>query len=107
MRRIGAIWPILFQALAQETAILEATLKSALESARENALPVPPSPDEPAPADPLERYRGLLREIDEILVEFHAREDEAWAGEAVRRVRRGLADAAEVQGRVVDAMLAA
>ena len=107
VRRLGAVWPDLFAALAEETAILETTLAGALQAARANELPVPPSAGGAAPSDPLERYRAVMRELDELLIGFHAREEETWAGEAVRRVRRGLADAAEVQGRIVDAMLAA
>jgi hypothetical protein len=58
-------------------------------------------------ADPLARYRGLLWALDELVILLHEHGQTPWAQEALRALRRGLADAAEVQGRLVDDMLAA
>ncbi len=110
VRRIGAIWPDLFSALNEESAILDATRRGALETARAHGLEVSGDTAEAASAaiaDPLARYRQLLCEVDELVILLHTRRDEDWAEQALRNLRRGLADAAEVQGRLVDAMLAA
>ncbi len=104
LRRIGVIWPSLFQALDKETEILEATLRSTAEALRPHR---PVAADEPVlSAEPLARYRELLYELDQLVILLHEHSDEPWAQAALRSVRRGLADAAEVQGRLVDDMLA-
>ncbi len=103
LRRISLIWPSLFQALDEETAILEATLRSTAEALLPHRLGVT---DEPAlPTEPLARYSGLLYELDQLVIQLHEHGEEPWAQAALRSVRRGLADAAEVQGRLVDEML--
>ena len=104
LQRIGVIWPNLFQALDEETAILEATVCSTAQAARAHQLV---ATDPPAvSADPLARYRELLCELDALVILLHEHGQEPWAQQALRSVRRGLADAAEVQGRLVDDMLA-
>ena len=116
LRRIGAIWPQLFQALDEESAILEATLRSATEAARANDLALQNNRHEDkhedqetdtsaSNADPLTRYRGLLLELDGLVIRLHERGHEPWAQDALRSLRRGLSDAAQVQGRLVDEML--
>lgn len=116
LRRIGAIWPQLFQALDEESAILEATLRSASEAARANDLTLQNNKHEDkhedketdtsaGNANPLARYRGLLLELDGLVIRLHERGHEPWAQDALRSLRRGLSDAAQVQGRLVDEML--
>ena len=107
LRRIGVIWPALFRALDEECAILQATLRSTAEAARAHRLTPVDGRDSAAIADPLARYRRLLCELDELVILLHAHGQESWAQDALRAVRRGLADAAEIQGRLVDDMLAA
>ena len=104
LRRIGAIWPQLFQALDEESSILDATLRTACEAARTHHL-AEISSTAGSEADPLTRYRRLLCELDELVIQLHEHSDETWAQDALRSVRGGLADAAEVQGRLVDHML--
>ena len=107
LRRVGVIWPQLFAALAEESAILEDTLRSAASAARDHEL-TPKDVDAVADvADPLARYSRLLTAIDAMVVLLYEHHDEPWAQDALRSLRRGLAAAAEVQGRLVDAMLAA
>jgi hypothetical protein len=105
-RRIGVIWPELFSALAEESAILDATRRGALESARAHGVVSRGDVRSATLSDPLARYRQLLCEVDELVVLLHAQNDQPWAEEALRILRRGLKDAADVQGRLVDAMLA-
>ncbi len=100
LRRIGVIWPKLFQTLEEESAILEATLRSAVDAARRA-----PTDEVAVSADPLDRYRQLLYHLDELVIVLHEHGQEPWAQDALRSLRRGLADAAEVQGRLVDDML--
>ena len=105
LRRIGVIWPELFGALDEETAILEATVQSAAEAARAHRLA---PADERASAritNPLVRYRRLHYELDQLVILLHEHGQEPWAQDALRSLRRGLLDAAEVQGRLVDDML--
>ncbi len=104
LRRISVIWPKLFQTLEEESAILEATLRSAAEAARAHRLA--PTDEGTVSADPLERYRRLLYDLDELVILLHEHGQEPWAQDALRSLRRGLADAAEVQGTLVDDMLA-
>ena len=104
LRRIRAIWPDMFHALAEETAILEATLRAAISQANAHGL----DPEgEGAAAGPLDRYRGLLGALDAMVILLQEHAEEVWAQDAMRSIRRGLADAAEVQGRLVDDMLRA
>jgi hypothetical protein len=56
--------------------------------------------------DPLARYRQLLCEVDELVILLHAQESECWTRQSLSALRVGLAEAAEVQGRLVDKMLA-
>jgi len=107
LRRIGVIWPKLFRALDEESAILDATLRSAAEAARAHRLVPADEAASAGIADPLARYRRLLCELDELVILLHEHGGEPWAQDALRSLRRGLADAAEVQGRLVDDMLAA
>ena len=112
LRRIGVIWPSLFCALNEECAILETTRRRAAEAARaqhvaprdERASGVPERAERD---DPLARYRRLHYELDALVILLHEHGREPWAQDTLRSLRRGLADAAEVQGRVVDAMLEA
>ena len=107
LRRVGAIWPELFRALDEESKILEATLRSATAAARAQRLGPEGEPASAATVNPLARYRQLLCELDELVILLHEHGEQPWAQDALRSLRRGLADAAEVQGRVVDNMLAA
>ena len=104
LRRLGAVWPGVFDALREETRVLEATLDAARKVVVEHGLTLSP---EPAVPDPVGHYGALQRELDGLVERLHAQEGAAWAEAALRDVRRGLAEAAEVQGRLVDAMLAA
>ncbi len=104
LRRIGVIWPKLFQTLEEESAILEATLRTAAEAAQAHRLA--PADEGAVSADPLDRYPRLLYQLDEVVIVLHEHGQEQWAQDALRSVRRGLSDAAEVQGRLVDDMLA-
>jgi hypothetical protein len=106
LRRIGAIWPALFRALDEESAILEATLRNASEAVRAQKLTTGDESPSAGSSDPLARYRMLLCEIDELVILLHRHSQEPWAETALRSLRRGLADAADVQGRLVDDMLA-
>ena len=107
LRRIGVIWPKLFQALDEESAILESTLRSTAETARAHQLAAADGPTSAGITDPLVRYRQLLFDLDQWVILLHEHGQEPWVQAALRSLRRGLADAAEVQGRLVDDMLAA
>ncbi len=106
LRRIGAIWPTLFEALNEESEILDATLRSAAAAARAQQRAPTEDRASAATADPLARYRLLLFELDQMVILLHEHGEQPWAQDALRSLRRGLFDAAEVQGREVDDMLA-
>ena len=103
LRRLGAVWPGVFDALRDETVVLERTISVARKVAAEHGLDLAPEPSVP---DPVGHYGALQRELDTLVEHFHAAGDAAWAQTALRDIRRGFAEAAEVQGRLVDAMLA-
>ncbi len=105
LRRISVIWPKLFQTLEEESAILEATLRSAVDAAQAHRRA--PTDELTVGADPLDRYRQLLYQLDGLVIELHEHGQEPWAQDALRSLRRGLAEAAAVQGQLVDDMLAA
>ena len=105
VRRIAAIWPKLFRSLDEETAILAETLTRATQATRSAQPRAPDESEHSVDADPLTRYRALLCALDERVILLHANGQEAWAQEALRSLRSGLAAAAEVQGRLVDEML--
>jgi hypothetical protein len=107
LRRIAVIWPELFRSLEEESTILAATRNSAAEVVRAHGLDSAGEPASAPLADPLARYRQLHCELDALVILLHEQGPEAWAQDALRSLRRGLADAAEVQGRLVDDMLAA
>jgi hypothetical protein len=107
LRRISVIWPQLFLALAEESAILEATLRTAVSTARAYQLAATDEGAVTGVADPLIRYRRLLSGLDAMVILLYEHADEPWARAALRSLRRGLAAAADVQGRLVEAMLKA
>jgi hypothetical protein len=104
MRRLGAVWPQLFKSLAEESEILSTTLNRLRAPLSRAGVAVPAAVDE-CP-DPLERYRLLARELERAVIALHEHHRDRWAAEALHELRRGLADAAEVQGRLVDLALA-
>jgi len=107
LRRMGAIWPQLFRALREESSILEETLRRAIEVGRARGLREADSSALPESEDPLAHYRALHCSLDEWVVVLREHDQEAWAQDALVALRAGLGDAAEVQGRLVDEMLAA
>ena len=103
VRRLGAVWPAVFSALRDETAVLETTLADACRVAAEHGIEIE---REASVADPVGHYAALQRDLDTVVERLHAAGDEAWAQSALRDMRRGFAEAADVQGHLVDAMLA-
>ena len=104
LRRLGAIWPQLFAALEEESELLRQAWLLGRAALREHGVEI--AAEEEA-ADPLVRYAQLQRNLDAVVIALHRVESEAWARAALVEVRRGLARAAAVQGRLVDDMLAA
>ena len=107
LRRVAAIWPELFSALHEECRILEKTAGDVAEAAAAHGLSPAKPRSAPEVAEPLLRYRELQCELDEWVILLRTHDGQAWAQEALRTLREGLGDAAEVQGRLVDQMLAA
>lgn len=104
MRRVGAIWPSLFASLEQETDILSATLERVSGRLADAGLNWDRAVF--SGSDPLQHYRYLLTELDRAVIALHEVHDQPWAAEALRDLRHGLAEAAEVQGELVDRALA-
>jgi hypothetical protein len=80
---VGAAWSELFATLEAENAVLERTLASAGGGSS--------APD--LGADPLLRNATLLSAVDRAIASLHERGD----GEALRDVRHGLVEAAELE----------
>lgn len=100
MRRIGGAWPSLFEGLEAENRILEHAVADASAALAEHGE-VLPAGDPWGEADPLARRRLLLRVLDEAVVGLHAGA-EPWRRAGLARVRRRLAEAAEIQRRVLE-----
>lgn len=103
LRRTSGIWHELFATLEAETRVLEKALEEANGSLRDAGAATIVIHEE---GDPLGRYRAMERAIDEALRVLLASGDEDWAHTARRALRKQLAAAADVQGRLADAMLA-
>ncbi len=104
LNRIGAIWPDLFASLDEEIGVLESARTDVLGIYAAAGITAPPI-DAPNP-DPLRRYRQVLADLDGIVEYSHSRASEPWAAQTISRVRRGLAESADIQGRLVDRALA-
>ena len=102
LRRTRAIWPSLFASLARETEILRLGLEeaNALLTARGLA-----ACRADADADPLLTYRRISRALDHAVERLATLADQDWAAQALVELRRRLAEAEEIQGRLVDQML--
>ena len=101
MRRAGAAWPALFDGLRRETEVFRETLADVRGEMLERGCPVPEELEGGALDDPLAEYRRLSAALDAAVVALHAQPGE-WPRAALARVRRGLADAAEVQRQVIE-----
>ena len=102
LRRTGAVWPDLFATLQEETTALERslTMANAHLSAAGRAQ-IPTSDEE----EPLARYNAIQRALDDAIQAFAPVAEDQWAEQALRELRNGLAEAAVIQGRLVDRML--
>jgi hypothetical protein len=103
--RVAAIWPELFRSLEEELGVLDETLAEVVAACPDLSSQLPGTLTGRS-QDPLKHYREVLADLDTVVVALHARHDDPAAALAARRVRRGLAAAAEVQGNLVDRMLA-
>lgn len=104
LNRIGWIWPRLFDSLARENRVFEQTLEQVRAECAANAVELPSSTV--ISTDPLVRYRECLRDLDLAVQALQAHVGEPWADSAIRRLRAGLAAAADIQGELIDQALA-
>lgn len=105
LRRVGAIWPDLFASLEEEIGVLDKTLAEVVAACPDLGGQLPGTRAGRS-QDPLRHYREVLADLDTLVVALHARPEDPAAALAARAVRRGLAAAAEIQGELVDRMLA-
>lgn len=103
MRRVGAILPDMFSTLERETEVLSSTLDSVVHDIREAGQDWEITAA--WPPDPLDRYRVLNSELERTVVLLHSYHEEAWANAALSTLRRGMLQAAEIQGELVDRAL--
>lgn len=103
LSRIGDIWPYLFDALDRENRTFAATLDAVRAECAANSVQLP----EPTVAslDPLVRYRENLADLDATVLALQQHVGRPWADAAVRRLRAGLAEAADIQGELIDRAL--
>ena len=104
LSRIGSIWPYLFDALDRENRAFTATLDAVRAECAANGVHLAPSTVESL--DPLVRYRQALADLDDALQALQAHPGQPWADATVRRLRAGLAEAADIQGELIDRVLA-
>jgi hypothetical protein len=105
LRRIGAIWPDLPDALRREIEILTDAVAE-VEATITNAGVAPEAVFPERTADPLAHHRQLLQRLERAIVLLHQHHQESWAADALHRARRAMADAAAVHGELVDRALA-
>ena len=103
LRRLGAVWPSVFSALARELEVYERVVARGRATLAEQGFELHA---EVQAASPVERYAQLQRELDALVVALHEQRGAAWARPALHEVRKGMAEAAAVQGELVEAMLA-
>ena len=107
--RSGVVLPMMFAAVEDELRVLERTRADLDRDLIRLGRPSPCGA-QPVPAgdDPLARLRRLRAQIDDGVVELHRCDTADPEVAAARRwLRQGLREAAEIEGRLVDAMLAA
>lgn len=104
LNRIGSIWPRLFDSLARENRVFEQTLKQVRAECSANSAELPPPTV--ASTDPLVRYRECLLDLDRAVQALQTHAGRPWADAAIRRLRAGLATAADIQGELIDQALA-
>ncbi|MBW2423757.1 MAG: hypothetical protein JRG86_05890 [Deltaproteobacteria bacterium] len=101
LRRTRAIWPELFSTLGGEIEVLEGALE--LANARLAELGLEPLALSER-TDPLARYRETNRALDRAIRKLTTTSKGSEA--ALCAIRARLAEAAEIQGRLIDQMLA-
>lgn len=104
LKRVALMWPHLFASLDEEIEVLTRTLDEAVSAAPDLAARLSSAAERAH--DPLLRYRQVLADLDAIVIALHDRPDDPVAVGALRRTRKGLAEAAEIQGRLIDLALA-
>jgi len=103
LRRARGVWPLLFETLDAESRILECALDELDRAFEAQGLPPVDRSEQTAPLD---RYRDLELAIDRALERLLERANEEWSTTARRALRARLAEAAQIQGQLTDAMLA-
>lgn len=103
LRRARGVWPLLFETLDAESRVLESALDELDRAFEAQGLPPVDRSEQTAPLD---RYRDLERAIDRALERLLERANEEWSMTARRVLRARLAEAAQIQGQLTDAMLA-
>jgi hypothetical protein len=102
LRRTSAVWSDLFTTLGAETEALERGLEAANHQLGAQDLALIPAASS---NEPLERYRSVNRALDLVIECLTPLSREPWAKDALLEIRASLAEASEIQGRLVDRML--
>lgn len=106
LRRTSGVWSGVFSALGEESAILAEAVSEANETLDANGLePIRVGSEEAPSVGSIEHYRALAWAADKILETLLMSQD-PWRLDARKRLRDRLAAAAEIQGRLTEAMLA-
>ena len=103
LRRARGVWPLLFETLDAESRILEGALDELDRAFEAQGLPPVDRSEQTAPLD---RYRDLERAIDRALERLLEHANEEWSTTVRRALRARLAEAAQIQSQLTDAMLA-
>jgi hypothetical protein len=107
LRRVGHIWPLLFAAVLQEDRVLQRTLDTAEKTLSRHGLARPAdTPPLEHSDDPLERHYDLLTRLTQVVTVLHAHRELAWTQQALRSLRGGLAEAAAIEGDIIERALA-
>jgi hypothetical protein len=100
LARLGAMWPDLFVTLDRENDVLTRARDEV--ASRLSALGDAGALESDDPVDPIERYRHVLRQLNDALPRLHAQRHTDDGAAALATLRQALHSAGEIEARMVD-----
>lgn len=106
LRRTGAIWPRLFDAVECECGLLETAWSEVCAAFEANGVALPATFDPTSKTDRLAHHTALEKALDDV-VRALGETEAPWARAAAGELRNRLAEVEAFRGELVDAMFAA
>jgi len=99
--RAGSVWSVAFTGLMEENQILHAALDDTRLDLLEHGFNLDATSVPSNQKDPVDEHRQLQQALDRRISELHG-QNHIWAKDSLRRIRRGLADAALIQNTLLE-----